>query len=79
VSSSPRHDEERRRIFRRMEWAFVWAPPLIALLFGVSGSAVLAFLVPIAGVGFYARWAMFVLLVLVVPTLGYLVWDRVRG
>jgi polyferredoxin len=78
VSGASRNDEERRRIFRRMEWAFVWAPPLIALVFGLSGSAVLAFLVPIPGVGFYARWAIFVVLVLVVPTLGYLVWERVR-
>jgi hypothetical protein len=78
VNRSPGHDEERRRIFRRMEYAFVWAPPLIALVFAVSGSAVLAFLVPIPGVGFYARWAIFVLAVLVVPALAYVVWDRVR-
>lgn len=72
-------DEERRKIFRRMEWVFVYAPPLLALFVGIFGAAFLAFLVPLPGTNFYGRWAIGVLIVLVLPAVGYFIWSRIRS
>ncbi|HEV2131948.1 MAG TPA: hypothetical protein VGR27_12625 [Longimicrobiaceae bacterium] len=68
------HDEERRRVFRRMEWVFVYAPPLLALFFTVFGATFLAWLVAIPGTGFWQRW-----LVLVAIIIGpALVWQGIQ-
>lgn len=69
-------DEERRRIFRRMEWTFVYAPPTLAVLVAVFGSAFLAWAVDVDGIGFWGRWAVGVLVLLVLPALVY--WIRSR-
>jgi hypothetical protein len=55
--AAPRLDpeEERRRLFRRMEWVFVYAPPLLALFVGVFGGAFLAWLLPLGGT-YTQRW-----------------------
>ena len=47
--------EERRKLFRRMEWVFVWAPPLLIALIGGSAAALVAWLIPIDGFGFWTR------------------------
>lgn len=49
-------EEERRRLFRRMEWVFVWGPPLLAVFVGVFGGAFLAWLLRIGGTTFAQRW-----------------------
>jgi ABC-type uncharacterized transport system permease subunit len=48
--------EERRRLFRRMEWVFVWLPPLLAVFIGVFGAAFLAWFFRIHGTTFAQRW-----------------------
>jgi hypothetical protein len=69
-------DEERRRLFRRMEWVFVYAPPLLAAFIGVFGAAFLAWAVYLPGTTFWGRWAIGVLLILVLPGLVYYLLDR---
>ncbi len=69
-------DEERRRLFRRMEWIFVYAPPLLALFIAVFGAAFLAWAVDLDGTSFLGRWALGVLLILGLPGLVYLVQSR---
>ena len=66
-------DEERRRLFRRMAWVYVYAPPILAVLISVIGSAVLAFIIPLRGTTFLGRWALGVLIILVFPTVIYVV------
>lgn len=66
--------EERRRIFRRMEWVFVVAPPLLALFIAGFGAAFVAWLVPLPGTSFWGRWAILVALVLGVPV----AWQVIR-
>lgn len=74
MPSPPRPSaDERRRVFRRMEWTFVFAPPLLALFFAGFGAAFLAWLVPIPGTSFWGRWLIVVLLVLGIPTAGHLI------
>jgi hypothetical protein len=75
-------DEERRRLFRRMEWVFVWAPPLLALFVGVFGGAFLAWLLPIGGTTYTQRWIAASVLLLGGTGLVYLVaqwWGGRRG
>ncbi len=67
-------DEDRRRIFRRMEWVFVYAPPLLALFVTIFGATFLAWLVAIPGTGFWQRWLVLVALI-VGPAL---VWQGVQ-
>jgi membrane associated rhomboid family serine protease len=73
-------DEERRRLFRRMEWVFVYAPPLLAAFIAAFGAAFLAFFIPVPGTGFWGRWAAAVGLILGVPLIAYVVreWWRKR-
>jgi uncharacterized membrane protein len=56
-----------------MEWVFVYAPPVLALLVGAIGAALFAFLVPLANTTYLGRWAIGILLILVLPTVIYLV------
>jgi hypothetical protein len=75
----PNRDRDRRRLFRRMEWVFVYGPPLLALFIAVFGGAFLAWLVPLAGTTFWQRWVGVVLIVLGIPALIYLVrtwWEN---
>lgn len=55
---SPRRvsDHERRKLFSRMEWIFVWAPPLLAVFVGVFGGAFVAWLLRIDGTTYMQRW-----------------------
>ncbi len=69
-------DRERRRLFRRMEWVFVWAPPLMALFIGLFGAAFLAWAVSIPGTNYWGRWALGVLLIRGRPAL--ISWVRAR-
>jgi len=47
-----------------MEWVFVYAPPLLILLVGGSAAALIAWLLPVWGLGFWTRWLIvFALLV----------------
>jgi hypothetical protein len=66
-------DEDRRRILRRMEWTFVWLPPLLLVLVTAAGSALIAWMAPVAGTTFLGRWAFVAALVLAVPVLGMLI------
>lgn len=70
--------EERRKLFRRMEWVFVWAPPLLIILIAGSAGALVAWLVPIEGFGFWARWLFVFLVVIGAPLLVYVVRERLR-
>ena len=76
----PRDREElerrRRQLFRRMEWVFVYAPPLLALFIGVFGALFLAWAVAIPGTSFLGRWALGLLVILGLPALLY--WIRSR-
>ena len=72
-------DEARRRLFRRMEWVYVWAPPLLVLLVGASGSLLLAWLVPIAGLGLLEKWLIGMAVIVGLPVAAYLLrawWTR---
>jgi hypothetical protein len=66
-------DEDRRRILRRMEWTFVWLPPLLLVVVTAAGSALIAWMAPVAGTTFLGRWAFVAALVLAVPVLGMLI------
>jgi hypothetical protein len=70
---------ERRRVFRQIERVFVYGPPIFALFVAVFGSLFLAFFVPIPGTAFWGRWFIFVLVLLVFPTIVYLVKDRLQS
>jgi uncharacterized membrane protein len=61
-----------------MEWVFVYAPPLLAVWVAGSAALLLAFFVPIPGTSFWGRWALGMLVILVLPTIAYVVWSRVR-
>jgi hypothetical protein len=73
VTGGPRPDEERRKLFRRMEWIYVYAPPLLAILVAAAGGLLLATFVRVPGTTFWGRWGMAVGLVLGVPVLVYAV------
>jgi hypothetical protein len=62
-------DEERRKIFRRMTWVYVYLPPLLAIFIAMIGSTIVAFLVPIEGTTFWGRWALGMLVILVLPAI----------
>jgi hypothetical protein len=66
-------DERRRRLFRRMEWVFVYAPPLLAVAIALGVGAFLAWFVRIEGTTFLLRWGMGVGLILGLPLIAYLV------
>lgn len=71
-------DEERRKLFRRMERVFVIAPPILAILVGVIGSGLLALFVPIPSIGFWGRWLLGVLIILVFPAIIFILRDALR-
>ena len=73
--------EDRRKLFLRMEWVYVYAPPLLAVLIAVVGALALALFVPLEGTNFLGRWAMGVGLLLGVPAIAYAVkmWWEGRG
>jgi len=68
-----RSDEERRRLFRRMEWVFVYAPPLIALFVAGFGALFVAWLLEIPGTTFWGRWTVLVVIILGIPIVGHLI------
>jgi cobalamin biosynthesis protein CobD/CbiB len=70
-------DDERRRLFRRMEWTFVYGPPLIALFIAVFGAMFIAWLVAIPGTTFWLRWIVLVLVLLGIP-IAWQVIQRMR-
>lgn len=71
-------DAERKRIFRRMQWVFVYAPPLLAIFIAGFGALFLAAVVPLQGTTFWGRWALAILIILVLPTIAYLLWTRLK-
>ena len=71
--------EERRKLFRKMEWVFVYAPPLLAIFIAAFGAMFLAFFVPIGEYGLWARWGMIFGLVMVLSFLAHLVWSRLNS
>jgi hypothetical protein len=74
MPSPPRgSDDERRRLFRRMEWTFVYGPPLVALFIAVFGAMFVAWLVDVPGTTFRGRWLVIVLILLGLPLLWHLV------
>ena len=77
----PRHGDDRRRLFRRMEWVFVYLPPLLAVFVAAFGAAFLAWLAPVTGTTFWERWVLVVGLVLGVPLALYTLreWWQRRG
>jgi hypothetical protein len=66
--------EERRRLFQRMEWVFVWAPPIAAVLMAGFGAVAIAWLVAVPGTTFFQRWLVITLVILGLP----LLWLFVR-
>lgn len=72
-SPGRRSDEERRRLFRRMEWAFVFAPPLIAAFVAGFGALFIAWLLPVPGTTFWGRWGIVVGIVLGIPIAWHLI------
>ena len=77
-SSQQDADRERQKLFGRMEWVFVYLPPILAICIGVFGGLFLAAVVPLEGTTFWGRWALAVLLILVLPALVYLVREKLR-
>jgi hypothetical protein len=61
------HREERRRLFQRMEWVFVWAPPIVAVLLAAFGAVAIAWLVNVPGTTLFQRWLVITLLILGIP------------
>lgn len=78
----PELREKRRRLFRQMEWTFVWGPALLTALVAVIGGALLAWVFPLPGTTFRERWLYIVLIVVGLP-LGWVLlrsWlDRNRN
>ena len=75
MTAPRRTDEERRKLFRRMEWVYVYAPPVLAVLVAAAGGALLAFLVPLEGIGFWGRWGIVVGIILGVPLIAYIIRE----
>lgn len=71
-------ERQRRQLFRRMEWVFIYAPPLLALFVSVFGSLFLAWAVAIPGTTFWGRWALGMLVILVLPALVYWLHSRIN-
>ncbi len=63
----------RQRVFRRMEWVYVWLPPALAVLVAGAASLAIAALVPLPNTTFWGRWGLAMLVVLVAPAAVYLV------
>jgi hypothetical protein len=72
-----RDDEERRRLFRRMEWFFVFGPPLLALFIAVFGAWFIAWLIAVPGTTFWGRWLIVFLILVGIPLAGHLI-QRMR-
>jgi len=70
--------EDRRRLFRRMERVYVYGPPALALLVSVIGASVFAFLAPIDGTTYWGRWALAILVILVLPVAVYVVKSHLE-
>jgi hypothetical protein len=75
--AAPHHEEERRRLFRRMEWLFVFGPPIAALFIAVFGALFIAWLLPLGGTTFWGRWLIVFLILIGIPLLGHLI-QRLR-
>ena len=71
-------DRERQKLFRRMEWVFVYAPPILAAFIGIFGGLFIAFFVPIEGTTFFGRWVLAVLVILVLPGIAYYVREALK-
>jgi hypothetical protein len=59
-----------------MEWVFVFGPPLVALFIAVFGAMFIAWLVPLPGTSFWARWLIVVVIVLGLPLAWYMIQRR---
>ncbi|HET7276098.1 MAG TPA: hypothetical protein VFI91_13095 [Longimicrobiaceae bacterium] len=66
--ASKSSEDERRRVFRRMAWYYVYLPPVLAVLIAALGAALVAWLAPVEGTSFWGRWSVIVLIVLGIPT-----------
>lgn len=74
-------DERRRNLFRRMEWLFVYFPPILAVIVAMAAGAFLAWFVWIEGTNFWGRWAAFSAAIVLIPLCGYLIrswWENRR-
>lgn len=72
-------DERRRELFRRMEWLFVYGPPIGIAFITIFGSLFLATVVPLRGTNFWGRLALAAFAILGIPALAYLVrswWQK---
>ena len=72
----PTPEEERRKLFRRMEWVFVYGPPALIAFLGVFGAVFLAVVVPVPGTTFWVRWALGLLLLVALPGVAYLLREK---
>jgi hypothetical protein len=70
--------EEQRRLFRRMEWVYVYAPPLLILMVGGSTAAFVAWLLPVWGLGFWTRWLIAFALIVGLPGIAYTIRAFIR-
>jgi hypothetical protein len=73
--NDPPDEEERRRVFRRMAWTFVYLPPLLVVAFAVFGGAITALMIPFPYVGYGLR-LLFWAVVLIVLGVGAYVIQR---
>ena len=73
MTSGTDPEEERRRVFQRMEWVYVYAPPFLAVGIALAGAFLLALFVPLEGTTLLGRWGLGVGLLLGVPLVIYVV------
>jgi hypothetical protein len=80
MAGTPRDPEEqRRRLFRQMEWVFVILPPVIAVAVAAAAGAFLAWLVRVEGTSFLGRWVAISALLVIGPLVAYgvrMLWSR---
>lgn len=81
MNEQERLTEQRRKLFKQLDWLLVIAPPILALVVGCVGAFLVAAVVPIPNTSFWGRWALGVLVILGLPTLAFVIkswYERSR-
>jgi hypothetical protein len=66
-------DRRRRKLLKEMEWVFVYAPVMLAVLVALLAGAFIAWIVQVPGTNFWGRWAIAALLIIAIPAAGQLI------